>query len=226
MARAFPGSGTNYYNVGDVAPIDITGTALTVACWHKPTTTPGQSIVAKSNAAGTNSQYDLQLLSNVVRFFIGNAGGGSIDAVSGATTVTTGAWHHLCGVKNGTGAGALKVYLDGAQDGSGTSNLTIANSTQPLRFGTASDLTTCQTNGPLAEIAIWDVALSAAEIAALAKGVSPLLIRRDHLKGYWPLYAVGSTEADLSGGASPASLTGTINAADHAPVGRLLPAAK
>ncbi|MHC4156685.1 MAG: LamG-like jellyroll fold domain-containing protein [Planctomycetota bacterium] len=42
-------------------------------------------------------------------------------------------------------------------------------------------------SGLLAEMAVWNVPLSDAEAAALAKGFSPLLIRPGNLVAYWPL---------------------------------------
>jgi hypothetical protein len=42
-------------------------------------------------------------------------------------------------------------------------------------------------NGRLAEVAVWDVALNADEITALARGYRPSLIRPDKLLWYIPL---------------------------------------
>ena len=41
--------------------------------------------------------------------------------------------------------------------------------------------------GRVAEAALWNVELTAAELVALTKGYSPLCVRRQSLAGYWPL---------------------------------------
>jgi hypothetical protein len=54
-------------------------------------------------------------------------------------------------------------------------------------------------NGQIAEAAVWNVALSAAEIASLSKGFSPLLIRPASLVAYWPLIGRHDPEIDPVG---------------------------
>ena len=52
----------------------------------------------------------------------------------------------------------------------------------------------------MAEAAVWDVALNDDEVAALAHGYSPRLIRPDHLAAYWPLGGLpGQNDKDLLG---------------------------
>jgi len=43
-------------------------------------------------------------------------------------------------------------------------------------------------DGLVAEVAVWNVVLDDSEIAALAQGVSPLLIRSTALVEYWPVF--------------------------------------
>jgi hypothetical protein len=54
-------------------------------------------------------------------------------------------------------------------------------------------------SGLIAEAGIWSVALTAAEIASLAKGISPLSIRPASLLAYWPLIGQTSPEIDFHG---------------------------
>ena len=53
----------------------------------------------------------------------------------------------------------------------------------------------------VAEVAFWNVALETAEIKELARGASPLSIRRNSLVFYAPLLG-GPTDIDLIGGKS------------------------
>lgn len=144
------------------------------------------------------------------------------DLATGATNVPTTGWHHIAGTKNGTGANALKAFLDGVQDASVTSNRTIQSTGQDFRIGNRAPNDT-PFDGLIAEVAIWNIALNASEIAALARGVSPLLIRRQNLQGYWPIWGVGSPERDYSGKGGHGTVTGTLTAARHAPVAPFVP---
>lgn len=214
MSRDWTNSASNYLSVPDGGPTDITGTALTIAVWVNPDSIANK-IISKENAAGSLNQYLLEFSGSKLQFAIADNASG--DSVAGTTTPSTGVWTHCAGVKNGTGAGAIKVYLNGVEDGSGTSNRTIANLDGALRIGLGTT-GGGPFDGRIAEVAIFNAALAADEVLALAKGVSPGLVRPGSLKGYWPIWGVAAPEIDLSGNVN-LSLTGTLNAANHAPVG-------
>ena len=73
-------------------------------------------------------------------------------------------------------------------------------------------------SGHIAEAAIWNVALTAAEVTVLAKGVSPLFIRRQNLVAYWPLYGLHSPETDFSGNNRVMTLNNGPTRGNHPPV--------
>jgi hypothetical protein len=222
MARDFTGSGGGNLSIGDVAAIDITGTALSIHAWIQPdVNNVAQGIVSKWDGAGANTQYLLFMeTTGKLKAFVTD--GAATDTAVGATTVSTGGvWHPVGLRKNGTGALALAAFLDGVADGTLTSNVVIQNSTGNLEIGRTNANNANRFDGRIAEVGIWDVALSDAEFGALAKGASPLRFRRDHLKGYWPLFGVAYPEADLSGNVNNPTQVGTVNAANHSPVGRI-----
>jgi hypothetical protein len=64
----------------------------------------------------------------------------------------------------------------------------------------------------LADVAIWNVDLTAFEISALAKGARPNIIRPASLVAWWPLDGLQSPEPDLSRNAKNGTLTGTAAA--------------
>ena len=72
-------------------------------------------------------------------------------------------------------------------------------------------------SGRIAEVALWDVALSAAEVAALASGVTPLHMRPGNLVAYWPVWGLHSPEIDLTSNGNNMTVTGPVKAG-HAPV--------
>jgi len=73
-------------------------------------------------------------------------------------------------------------------------------------------------DGRIAEVTVWSVALTDAEIAALGKGAHPYTVRPANIVGYWPLWTSNSG-VDLSGGGNHMTATGTT-VADHAPVAK------
>jgi hypothetical protein len=209
MSRDFPNDTSKYLDIGDIAGPDVSGTALTIHCWALLDTNNSQhKLVAKWGGSPGVAQYLLSVtgtgkVEGAIR------GSGAYDIATGVTTVSTGVWHSLAMRKNGTGAGALQAFLDGTSDVSTTSNESIQNTGTGLKLGVADD--GGAHDGLLAEVAIWNIALSDAEIKLLSKGVSPLMIRPANLKGYWPIFGTGTThERDYSGSGAHASIVNSL----------------
>lgn len=212
MARVVVNS-TAYYSVGDVSAIDITGTALTVMAFVFPTSLSAAKRAwvtkASGDAGAFSGQYGVETDGSALHVLAG-------DLFISTLALTANQWNHIGLVKNGTGAGALAAYLNGSSQTT-TSNGSIANGAESLRFG-LNNQGAHGADGRIAQVCIWNVALSAAEVFALSRGASPYTIRPTSLKGFWPLFGVASPEPDLSGNGNPATATGTPAAADHAPV--------
>jgi len=144
---------------------------------------------------------------------LGNVGQvtGRIDRPSAA------AWHHYVIIfdKSASTNEIGPVYLDGSSvtvtmvaNANNTNN--FANST--LNFMSRNNASLFGA-GRLANVAIWPgVLLDAAEAAALAKGVSPILIRPTSKPYYWPLIGRASPEVELFYGN-----TATVNGAVATP---------
>jgi concanavalin A-like lectin/glucanase superfamily protein len=224
MARDFTGTGT-FLREATNGLVNVSGTAITVHAFVTADTVADTRIVCRWG--DTNSQRQFLLGPNASSKLQGaiNDGSGS-DVCVGATTFTTGVWHSCAFRKNGTGANALQVFLDGTLDGGITSN----RSAQSLGNVASTQFRISQGStggnafdGRIAEVSIWLVALTTAEIVALSLGASPLLVRPGSLYHYWPIWGVGSVEPDLA--ASPVNLTinGTPPVVNHAPVGSPFP---
>jgi len=102
------------------------------------------------------------------KFYIGRCSGieahGLCDYASSATTLQAGTWYHLAATYDGT---TMRVYVDGALDGQATSTRSLPAVTDPFRIGW--DGTYYPTlHGTIDEVALFDVALSAARIQAHA----------------------------------------------------------
>lgn len=216
MARSL--NGTSDYM--QVSSTPITGWPATMAVWAYPTSTATGNVAWWLGDASST-------LWNAFYMQLGSSGGSpsvlsvvsaSNNTFLGANTTANwslNAWNHCAGVFDGTN---FFSYLNGGNSSS------HAAGSAPLSFNVnvfgAADVNGVKDNyftGRLAEAGLWNVALTANEIAALAAGVNPRRIRPGSLKSYWPLWGLSSPEPDLSGGAYNLTLQGT-SLANHAPL--------
>lgn len=103
-----------------------------------------------------------------------DTGGNSLAAnrISGALGATTGVWHHVALVrKNDPGNTNKWIYLDGVEVASGVNDPTIAMTINQLFIGNAISSVE-SVNGDMDELAVFDVALTAAEVADLASSTT------------------------------------------------------
>lgn len=228
MSRDFDGS------TGEltIPPASVLRPSLpvTIAAWINPDALVAGGGVFTSNQTGTiNIGASLQLnnTSGNIEAKYGSGGSGSgfrrSKATSGAAAVTTGSWQHIaCCIR---GATDMDIYIAGSDAGgaySGTGGAMAHNASTGSRIGRVGGI---RFDGRIAEVGFWDVSLSAAEVLAMAKGVSPSRIRPGSLLGHWPLWAVADPDIDLSANGNVASLVGTAPVADHAPIGSPFPVA-
>lgn len=200
----------------DVAAIDGVS-ALTIACWIKLPDVSQQYETLLSKLDGSDegwSCYDESVANTINWYQNTSATGGSI-AVD--WTGRFGAWHHLVIRFDGSlsSADRIEAYVDGANAGlsaSGSPTTTIASTSAPLvlaDYGASASGFSSQVE--LAEVCLWTVALTDAQIAALyAKGGCPLG-QLPKPAVYLPL--VRETH-DLIGAAGTPTTTGTT-VSDH-----------
>jgi len=208
MSRDF--SSGNRLNVGNPAATNIPGTALTLSTWFRQDAAGSGTLIGKYQA-GTERQYLLYVTGgSQLSMLVGDGGPTNFDEAIG-NTLPNQQWIHGAGVKNGTGSNALKVYVGGKEQNSVTSNLVMTTTSRALLFGELSSLN-LPLNGQMAHTAIWDVPLTPQEIHLLSLGISPLFIRPNSLKGYWPLddYGASGIARDHSLHNNTATMTGTV----------------
>lgn len=223
MSRLFVGnSNTDIINTGQDALFDGLA-ALTLSIWcyrtadntaYNRTFSKGVSLVKTYGlfvGAGGDLNKPFVLLNDGADRYAGPP----------ATAPAANTWYHHGATWDGAN---LRNYVDGVETASSPSAATGTMGTNALNLAIGADpeefaaLQASSFPGRLAEPAIWNVAASAGEMAALARGVSPLRIRPTALLGYWPLFGVGSPEPDYSGNGNNGTITGSVTQADHAPV--------
>tara|TARA_R100000808_G_scaffold19446_1_gene42184 strand:+ start:2198 stop:3010 length:813 start_codon:yes stop_codon:yes gene_type:complete len=139
------------------------------------------------------------------------AGGGSN---LGGALYDTDVWHHVFMVAAATDDRAL--YLDGGGKVTKSTDKTVTMGEMSVGVRTISS-TTNYFQGRIEHAVVYDAALTDDEVAALASGVNPLLVRGGNLVGYWPLWGQHAAEIDLMGTTS-LTATGSPTAANGAPV--------
>ncbi len=194
--QAFSFNGVDDY-VGQVLPANIKNQNITIDAWVRinSLTGIGQTIVfaepRDSGSVSSGAGMDISSTGQV-RFLKGRPGINMYDIVAGTTVLSTGVWHHVAGTYDGA---TMRVYLNGVLEGS----LAEANGIDwndgavgfpdpgQLYFGAFKDSslgagpTTPNLrflNGSIDEIGIFNRALSAAEVQAIATGprtISPTM---------------------------------------------------
>ena len=199
MARLFDRASSQYL---DNANAPVTAVPLTLVSWFYATGLSDYNrafILALSDAADAGIDFDMRitragaayLLNAVVRY-----GGDSTSASTNGWTDSV--WHHGAAVFSSNTSRI--VYLNGV---AGTEN--TDDKTPP---GIDTTYIGAHYNysvkdffpGALAETAIYNVALTPAEVASLAKGISPRSVRPESLVFYAPLWR--DEDEDFVGGLS------------------------
>ena len=116
-----------------------------------------------------------------------HAGSAGNVTQSTATTTSADTWHHAAGVYES--ATSRTPYLDGVAGTTNTTNSGTQNAADYINVGTrtASSAQTSFFDGQIAELGVWNAALTAAEIASLAKGMTCDKVRPQSLVFYAPL---------------------------------------
>src|SRR5262249_13558923 len=78
--------------------------------------------------SGSNRSYGLWINGGKAQFFLSHTGG-DFNSVTGTTSLQVGMWYHLAGTFDGT---TLKVYVNGALEGTTSSPGVIHTNTRPF----------------------------------------------------------------------------------------------
>jgi len=178
MGRHFTyGSGEHFTTTA--TPL-TTETALTMACWvyHNNLTFRSRYVWVHPNS---DEGYILWFFegTNVPVFSVVNSGG-SASATGGSISNNT--WHHVCGVNRSTTS--RELYLDGVSVGT-DNTLSTPAAMDRMTIAGNSARTANWMDGRIAEIGIWNVALSPLEVQQLGQWRhAPPMVRSKNLKFY------------------------------------------
>jgi hypothetical protein len=162
---------------------------FTFACWiNLKTTNVSQGIISVRNTSGNenllmsfNGTTSPVRLPQLILINSANSFGGNVSSFNAAVSANT--WYHVACSAEAV-AGGLKTYRDGAAGTTGAVGFTgTVNTTIIGAINTNSE----HANALIAEVGIWNAALTAAEIASLAKGMTCDKARPQNLVFYAPL---------------------------------------
>jgi hypothetical protein len=160
---------------------------MTIAAWCRPTTVAAMRAVVVGVNGGTHrNQLGIYTPGSNLGVQAASVGtNGTFVSQTDANTAS-GTLFHGCVVF--ASASSRTAYLDGTAAATNTSNVGTQNTADAVSIGAgwATTLGGYYT-GDIAEVGVWDVALSAAEVASLAKGFTCDRIRPGNLVFYAPL---------------------------------------
>ncbi len=173
------------------APAAVNGYPCTFAIWANldSVATGNRLLSVADEGSASATSFNLSVVNVDAtngRFRAAASNGGSTQNATSSATFAAGEWRHVCGVFSS--ATSRTIYMDGGNSGTSTTSITPAAIMDSTTVGVRLDNTPIQyADGRLAEAAIWNVALTAAEVASLAKGASPATVRPESLVFYAPL---------------------------------------
>lgn len=212
MAIALASASSQYAEASSCPLGAGTITPFSMAAWFKPASAAAGTIIGLGSGGGHHARMGVDATLHVDAA----AGSPSASTATSTATLTNGSWGHAGHVASA--ANNRIAYANGA---AGTAN----TGSEPV-----TGLTTCTIggwvntgtrqaflNGSVAELAIWNVALTATDISVLAAGFPAWLVRPSALVWYVPARSTALQEIRNSltmtlgaGGAAP------TNAPDHA----------
>ncbi len=176
LANAVSLDGVNDYV--DVGMIDVAGSAMTLAGWINSSdlaVSPYNDGRIISKATGTAEAKHFWMMSTIksssktrLRFRL-KAGGSTTTLIASSGNLTENQWFHAAAVYDGV---TMKLYLDGATVGirSKAGSIATDGSVPVWIGGNPTDPSVRPWQGAIDDVRIYDRALSAAEVAALAGG--------------------------------------------------------
>ena len=177
---AYDFNGTNQYLRTSSSP--VSAMPLTISCWFNGdaggTLFP---LVVISNSSDNSRVNIVRSGGDIVAAAVDSS---NTSALASSGGYSSGSWTHICGVHSSTTLRTL--FVNGSLQSTGSTALGSFGSFNQISIG-SNHLASAFTDGRIAEVGIWSVALTAAEIASLADGFTCDKVRPQSLVFYAPL---------------------------------------
>ena len=200
----------------------VTAAPVTISAWAWTSISSAtkQKIAGIFNSASTgdNNSFIIQVDANKISAITGGNSGTATASTTFGPSVNT--WFHACGVF--ASASSRAAYINGGgkgTDATGTtpSGLNRTSIGKRDNAGAAEEFAPAGT-GYIADVAIWNVALTDAEVLSLSTGISPLKIRPASLQFYSPMIGEGTGDPNLINAATAMAIQGTLTQGPQPPL--------
>jgi len=182
----FDGS-TDYYNL---ASPSVTTYPFTMACWFRASALAGETrLMAIGDSASTSHEHALYTFTSGTTTIraLSRASSNAIATLA-SPTLSTGTWYHGCAVF--ASATDRTIYLDYVNSQNDTTSKTPLGADVLRISREARSTSTKMWTGDICHPAVWADSLLPDEVAALAAGAHPTMIRPGSLTYYLPLETV------------------------------------
>ena len=183
MAYEFTAASSQYLST---ASTPLTTYPCTIAAWCRLTNTGADAVICSINK-GTSAFNRLVLLrGSDDKFRAQDFGEGNLVA-AGSTTVAANTTYHAAAVFASNES--RNIFVNGVNEASNTANQSISTDPTEILIGArrGSAGLGLYFQGRVAEVGIWNVALTQPEIASLADGMTADKVRPQSLQFYAPL---------------------------------------
>ena len=182
MAYRFTATSSQYLSAGASV---TAGSPVTIAYWVRPTDILFGNLMHVS-VGDSGSTHRIQMYrASGVNFTIDSVATSSAGFFV-ASAFSSGVWAHCaCTFASNT---SRTPYINGSASSINTTNIGAQNAFNETLIAARRNITVgLFGNDTIAEVGIWNAALTAAEVASLAKGMTPDKIRPQSLVFYAPL---------------------------------------
>lgn len=206
MSYSFTAASSQYLST---ATAPVSAAPCTISVWVKPSDTgANRREVASICAANATDYFSYNRFAGAL--YVNGADSGGESNVNTAEVMDT-EWAHSAAVY--TSPTSRQVYYEGTSSAVDSNSKTPVGLTRFVLGALGWPSPAAFWDGLLAEVAIWNVALSGANITSLSEGSSPMSLATPPLR-YWRLKSSGDL-TDVVGGAATLTATGATFDADH-----------
>jgi hypothetical protein len=190
MAYAFNNANSRYLSA---LPSGLSGTPMTLACWVYPTAAQNDraALAVGDGVTHRNTiQHNTVTLTGVPQMGAVSVGASGLVSTSSSTSyggeTPVDQWTHCAGVFSSVTS--RTIYVGGILRATNATNCGSQNTFNEILIGARRNTSVgLQYTGNIADAAVWTVALTADEIASLAKGMTCDKVRPQSLVFYSPL---------------------------------------
>ena len=156
----------DYIDVGNASVLQI-ASAITLAAWYRTETSDNDTVVAKFSGTSNQRAYKMRMNSGVVQVIFSGDGGTNTVSLIDPSSSNDNVWHYAVATNDGSGgANTALLYVDGILVVDATGTATIYNSSADVHIGDQDqDNNPKPYEGLIAHVAIYNVALSAEDVA-------------------------------------------------------------